>query len=317
MIRLADIIGDRRPDSRPGEPVDRPGRPPAAPTSAPIDALQCFLAGLRALPPGFRPDWADLERLLGAIADALADSADLLWLAHRRSAGLNVDYLAFHQARTAILAIRLGIELGEPRERLLALGVAACVFDVALWRVPGAAAAGEWSEEGVAWREHPRRSAEIVHAWGAPAAGVLDAVLQHHERERGQGFPQGLAGTAIHPHARIIGLADTYTRLTVPPAWLTPRAPHHAVRDIVRGRNQVFPAALIKALVDVVSVFPPGTRVRLNTGERARVVAASARQPLRPQVEVLTDARGRATPARRVDLRESPFIFITGPEEDA
>jgi len=311
MIRLSEIMGQL---ARGAPPAPAPAEGVVA---RPFDALQRFLAELRGLPSGTRPAWDELERLLGVVVDALGASGDLLWVAHRRPATPDVDYLAFHQARTSILAVRLGMELGEPRERLIALGAAGCLFDVALWKLSGAAA-GDWSEGSPAWREHPRRSADIVAGWSVPLSGVVEAILLHHERERGQGFPRGLTGEAIPLHAKIVGLADTYARLTVPPAWLAPRAPHHAIRDLVRARHETFPAPVVKALVDVVSIFPPGTRVRLSTGEVGRVVGVNPRQPLRPHVEVVTDTRGHPAPPRVVDLRESPFIFITGPaEEDA
>jgi hypothetical protein len=54
--------------------------------------------------------------------------------------------------------------------------------------------------------------------------------------------------------------------------------------------------------------------VRLNTEEVGRVVAVNRHHPLRPQVDVVFDGKGRrlATP-RIVDLAEAPFVYITGP----
>jgi HD-GYP domain-containing protein (c-di-GMP phosphodiesterase class II) len=139
-------------------------------------------------------------------------------------------------------------------------------------------------------------------------------VLEHHEREQGQGFPQGLTGSAVEPDAKVLGLADTYTGLTLPPTARPRLRPHEAVREIVKSRHEAFPSPLIKALLSEISVFPPGTVVRLNTEEIGRVVAVNRNHPLRPRVEIMADGKGLRLPApKTVDLSESPFIYITGP----
>ena len=82
-----------------------------------------------------------------------------------RPAPADVDYVAFHQARVCVLALRIGSGLGYDRGRLASLGQAAALFDVALWQLPetilrrGDSLAGE---ELVQWRAHPRLSADII-----------------------------------------------------------------------------------------------------------------------------------------------------------
>jgi hypothetical protein len=82
----------------------------------------------------------------------------------------------------------------------------------------------------------------------------------------------------------------------------------------VRSKHLAFSPALIKALLAEVSVFPPGTLVRLNTGEIGQVTAVNSDHPLRPRVEVVSDSKGNR-PAKRttVDLAEAPFLYIEGP----
>ena len=169
-------------------------------------------------------------------------------------------------------------------------------------------------EELALWRSHPRLSAEIVRRWDPPDEHIVQTILEHHEREQGQGFPQGLGGGQVDADAKILGLVDTYTSLTVPPASKPRQRPYEAIRDIVKTRLESFPAPLIKALLLEISVFPPGTLVRLNTEEVGRVTGVNRDHPLRPRIEVMLDAKGQRLPKPKVlDLSEAPFLYITGP----
>ena len=315
-----------------GRVMARPAPPPpveAKTTSAetPTDAialfdeLQTVLEAVRDRARSSQsPSWEALIHLVGRVVDSLAASGDLFWAANAPTVPGGHDYLAFHQACVAVLAVRLGANMGYDRPNLVQLGLAGCLIDVGLWQLPAATLrrldtlnADELTE----YRDHPRLGAEIVRRWAPPFESLVDAVLQHHEREQGQGFPQGLAGANVHPYAKILGLVDTYTGLTAPPSLRPGLRPHEAVREIVRSKNESFPPPMIKALLSEVSVFPPGTLVRLNTGEVGRVIAVNRNHPLRPRVEVY-DAKGQRLPAAKlIDLSEAPFLYITGPVSEA
>jgi hypothetical protein len=331
------------PPAPPAPPRPRP-EPPAAPPSppsiappprarvaepvvptGPIEDSEPLLGGLQDLllevrdlvrnPSGF--PWPRLEALVERAVTSLECSPDLFWVANNPAAPPGVDYLAFHQARVAVMAIRIGANVGYDHRRLLVLGLAGSLIDVGLWQMPETllrrvdTLAGE---ELAAYRGHPRMSADIIRRWGPPDEHIIQAVLEHHEREQGQGFPQGLTAAAMNADAKILGLADTYTSLTLPPSARPRLRPHEAVREIVKSRHESFPSALIKALLSEISVFPPGTVVRLNTEEIGRVIAVNRNHPLRPRIEVVADSRGNRLPTPKViDLSESPFLYVTGP----
>ena len=307
-----------REDPVPPEPEPRVPEPPAESPEPLFGEIQAFLgeAQQRLHGSGGFP-WGRLQALVDRAISALARSADLFWVANNPAVPPGVDYVAFHQARVCVLALRIGGGVGYDGARLSALGLAAALFDVALWQMPEAILRRVDSlsgEELALWRSHPRLSADIVRRWGPPDEHIAQTILEHHEREQGQGFPQGLHGPAIDPDAKIIALVDTYTALTVPPSSRPRLKPHEAIREIVKTRNDQFPSALVKALLSEISVFPPGTVVRLNTDEVGRVIAVNRHHPLRPKVEILADGKGQRPPApKMLDLSEAPFLYITGP----
>jgi HD-GYP domain-containing protein (c-di-GMP phosphodiesterase class II) len=247
---------------------------------------------------------------------SLGRSNELFWVANNTVALAGVDYLAFHQARVAVLSMPIGASVGYDRPRQVQLGIAGSLIDVGLWQMPESLLRrldALSTDEQALYRSHPRRSVELIRRWSAPRDGIVDAVLQHHEREQGQGFPQGLHGTAVSQDAKILGLVDTYTGLTMPPPPRPRLRPHEAIREIVRSKHEAFPSQLVKALLSEISVFPPGTLVRLNTGEVGRVTAVNRSHPLRPRVEIVADGKGqRLVSPKTTDLAEAPFLYITG-----
>jgi hypothetical protein len=298
------------PEHRPAEPPDDP--------SVLLGELQEQMLEIRTLARGTGEfPWGRLSAVIERAITSLGHSPDLFWVANNPAAPPGIDYLAFHQARVAVTALRIGANVGYDRRRLLSLGLAGCLIDVGLWQLPEALLRrldALSADEQASYRSHPRLSAEMVRRWAPSDDTIVQAVLEHHEREQGQGFPQGLTGAAVEPDAKILGLADTYTGLTLPPTARPRLRAHEAVREIVKSRHEAFPSALIKALLSEISVFPPGTVVRLNTEEIGRVVAVNRNHPLRPRVEVMADSKGHRLPAAKiVDLSESPFIYITGP----
>jgi HD domain-containing protein len=306
-------------------PAPRAAEPAPAPPKAPTESVEALFADLLAFTEQVRDivrtgealPWATLESLVSRCIRSLRESADLFWLANNPVAPPGVDYLAFHHARVCVLALRIGAATGYDAPRLLGLGMAACLIDAALWQFPEPVLRRIDSltgEEATLYRAHPRLSSDIVRRWGGRGDQLAAAVLQHHEREHGQGFPQALEGDAIDRDAKILGLVDTYASLTVPLTSRPRLRAHEAIRDIVKTRHDAFPSSLIKALLSEVSVFPPGTVVRLNTEEVGRVIAVNRNHPLRPRVEIVADSKGHSLAAAKIiDLSEAPFLYITGP----
>ena len=327
LQRVAAPPPRREPELAPAHETPAPSPPPAtAPTAASVASAEALFGGLLRFLAGVRDlvmtgsvafPWDGLERLLVHAIASLERSGELFWVANNPAAPLDVDYLAFHQAQVGVLSMRIGADIGYDRRRLVPLGMAGCLLDVGLWQLPESVLRrldALTSAEQAQYRSHPTLSAEVIRRWSPPGEGIVEAVLQHHEREHAQGFPQGLAGAAIHPDAKILGLVDTYTGLTVPPSARPRLRPHEAIRDIVKSKHEAFASPLIKALLSEISVFPPGTLVRLNTGEVGRVVAVNRNHPLRPRLEVVADGKGHRFPTpKTVDLSEAPFIYITGP----
>lgn len=170
------------------------------------------------------------------------------------------------------------------------------------------------------WREHVQIGYDMVRGEIEPSAA--SAVLHHHQRFDGTGFPlrtgfQGestpVSGADIHIFARIIAVVDAFDRLRHP-APAGPDEPEPDARPVVGVLREMlrtdmaagFDPIVLKALVHAAPPFPPGSIVTLSDGQRATVVSWDPLDPCRPCVAVLDrfalDPARFAEPGERIDL---------------
>ena len=125
-------------------------------------------------------------------------------------------YLEGHASRVSKYAYRLGKVLGLPRNQLRMLELAALLHDVGkigvhedILNKTGKLTDEEYEE----MKRHPVLSHDILAPVGF-LQSCLPAVLHHHERMDGKGYPQGLVGEDIPYGARIISVVDAFDAMT-------------------------------------------------------------------------------------------------------
>lgn len=74
---------------------------------------------------------------------------------------------------------------------------------------PGPLDAGERAAVSL----HPVYGAQLLSGLTAVTGAIRRVVLYHHERWDGDGYPEGLQGTAIPVECRLVAIADVYTSL--------------------------------------------------------------------------------------------------------
>lgn len=225
------------------------------------------------------------------------------------------DMIVSNLINTAIIAIKLAKGLQYSPEELCRLGSAALLHDVGMWMVPDALLTKSGalsSEERALLRRHPEVGAQAIRRLGPDAEWLAEVVYQEHERFDGQGYPRGLKGGEILEYAQIVGLADILDALLAPRPYRKRFLPHEAVRELVTKEKAAFSTRVLKCLIQQFSVFPLGTRVRLNSGETAEVVQLNPHSPLRPVVRIYLDASHAPLREPRLqDLSKTSLVHIT------
>lgn len=141
-------------------------------------------------------------------------------------------------------------------------------------------------------QEHPAAGAEMLRRAGVDDETWLGAVAQYHERLDGSGYPRKLQAAEIGPGGRILAIADTYSAMTKPrPYRNKEHLAQHALRDIYLQKDTSLDGALIQAMIKEIGMFPPGSLVRLKSGEVA-VIKHCTHKPADAIVFTVYDQRG-------------------------
>lgn len=120
--------------------------------------------------------------------------------------------LYLHSLRVTVAAYCIGVRLRLPAQQLADLMLASLCHDIGEMHTDPSILAGGRSISGDERRfihVHPVTGYVILKQLDAIPQAVMRAVLQHHERLDGSGYPNGERGDRIGMLARIIAIAET------------------------------------------------------------------------------------------------------------
>lgn len=268
----------------------------------------------RAIRNGAELNTEHLEELIYTVIRNANEILDDLHSHALLSTGSGKYTLAIHAANVCINSAILGVSLRYSKQQLLELGTAALFHDLGMYKLSDTLLKGNAKltpSEREVIRKHPEVSYNELLKRGEHYRWVADIVYQEHERMDGSGYPRGLKGDEIHEYASIIGIVDIYEGLIHKGLHREKLLPSHAMKEIIRNSKGLFPTAIIKTLVNQLSMFPVKSFVRLNNGSTGMVIKANSFWPLKPIIALLNDAQGKKVTGNVVvDLAESRLLYI-------
>ena len=163
-----------------------------------------------------------------------------------------VEDLYGHVHRVSAVASSIGRHMGLDRldvDRLTTVGVLHDVgkvhVDPAILAKPGPLV----GDELVRMRRHPEFGfAMTVDMFDR---GVAEAILYHHERWDGAGYPYGLSATDIPPLARIVLVADAFDAITSHRAYQPALSVEWALAEIERHAGTQFDPDVVVAFAEL------------------------------------------------------------------
>ncbi len=149
-------------------------------------------------------------------------------------------------------------------------------------------------------RLHPLFSVNILRPIGT-LQSLLPAVLHHHERYDGRGYPNGLSGKSIPAAARLLAVVDSFSAMTEDRSYRAARSCEEALSLLEQGAGRQWDPAIVQVWVRLVragdlDVNPPNARI---DDELPRLFAHMFSSPWFPPGDKTSQATRAAAPGFR------------------
>ncbi len=177
------------------------------------------------------------------------------------------------------------LKLSEENTRLATL--CGLLHDVGKMKVPETVLKkpGVYTEEEVwAIKKHAYEGYQLVRNLDIDNH-IKNAVLTHHERCDGSGYPFGLKGNKIDPYSKMVAIADVYDAMTSPRPYRNAMSPFQAVEIMQQEGLQKYDVRFIMTFLENVMNTFIGNRVLLSTGEKGEIVYIHKNNVTRPTVK--------------------------------
>ena len=217
-----------------------------------------------------------------------------LYLLFQLATNSAVGYSASHSLVCAVLCHLIAVELGLPRQERDSLVHAALTMNIAMTALQDQLADQvEKPTDGQydAIRAHPAKGGMMLANIGILDELWLDVVTQHHNEANDNG--ELMEVPPMVRLSRIVRIVDRYAAMISPRKTRAGRSATDSAR-FVSGESNERPRAdeVGPALVRAVGLCPPGTYVRMDSGDIAVVMRRSSK-PNHPHVAIVLNDIGQ------------------------
>jgi len=156
-----------------------------------------------------------------------------------------------HSERVTHYSVAVAVELGVTGQELVDLRLAAMLHDLGKFFVrpetlikPGKLSDEEWEEIS----RHPENAVQVLELIPS-LVPLLPAIMHHHERFDGRGYPARLSGDKIPRASRIMAIADTFDAMTSTRAYRKALPVSVAITEIRRCSGTQFDPDIVPAFL--------------------------------------------------------------------
>lgn len=182
--------------------------------------------------------------------------------------------LFVHSLQMSLVAVYLALQSGWTERECVPLATAALLHDLGMlymdpaWADASYRLTGEERKQLVA---HSVTSMLMVRSANTYSQAVELAVLEHHERVDGSGYPRGVQGRNISPMGQVLMLAEVISAFFEK----FPEMPGQRLSLMLRMNHQRYPAHLVQVILPLLyDEITPGTPLQPVQAEVNHSVSA-------------------------------------------
>ncbi len=158
------------------------------------------------------------------------------------------DYYTYtHSVNVGVLAIGLGVAIDLKRDDIEKLGMGAILHDIGKSAIPSEILNKQGKlddREFMIIQSHVPEGGKLLKENHRLPDESIFAVLQHHEKLNGRGYPLRLSEKEITLHGRITAIADCYDALTTSRPYKPAFTPFYALATIAKETGNYDPELL-------------------------------------------------------------------------
>lgn len=197
------------------------------------------------------------------------------------------DYTFEHSVNVAIISGIIGKWTGMHGQPLRDLIFAGLMHDIGKSQIPAEILnkPGKLTpEEMDVMRLHTSKGYYLLKELPKLPQVVMWAVLQHHERLDGSGYPLHLPAKSIHPVARIVSIADFYDAMTSDRVYRRRATPYQVMDELYTQMFAQLDTDICSTFLRHIQDYFTGCLVMLSDGRQAEIVRPGCFPTGRPLV---------------------------------
>ncbi len=181
------------------------------------------------------------------------------------------SYTFKHSTQVSEYAVLLAKEIGLKNDEIQIVKEAALLHDIGKIGIPESILMKQGkltSEEYDHMKKHVTNSIEMIH-FLPNMSYVIPAVLSHHERYDGKGYPRGIAGEDIPLLGRILAVCDSFDAMISKRSYKEAMTISYAVEELEKYKGTQFDPKLAEAFVKLLK------EGRVRVGDSSEMVERS------------------------------------------
>lgn len=210
------------------------------------------------------------------------------------------DYSFTHSVNVCIFCVAIGRRLGLSKRQLYDLGLAALVHDLGMSRIPvkiltkGSRLSPDEERQMQAHTWLGALSVFKLRDFGEIPYQSMIVAFEHHMKIDLSGYPGVVRPRRQSVFSKIIAVAAAFDAATNTRAYSNAIPPDEILRELWEEKHLGFDPVIVKALINLLGIYPVGTCVILDTLELAIVQQANSDQLFihRPIVRIISNSDG-------------------------
>ncbi len=198
-------------------------------------------------------------------------------------------YLYVHSLNVGVLSYVIGTWMGLGKKELEILIKAGILHDIGKLRIDpnilykkGKLTVEEFEE----MKKHTIYTYKILKENGEIDEEILKAVIFHHEKEDGAGYPLGLTSEKIPLYSKIITVADIFDAMTSERVYKNRVSPFKVIEMFQNEFFGKLDNSITFLFIRKFSEYFIGAKVLLNNGEKAEIISLNNFELTKPLVRL-------------------------------